>query len=149
MPNPKKPTPKSQRQISNEQVNPYINPENGETLGNPNIPSDYTQFTKNNQNGTDFNRSEKLSFTDDTTKPFSISIQDIDESIFYYFENIIKPSVYQNEVRIPVPLIYGSLPICSFACSMWLLYKCTSPKLPINSSGTILTSLAMISSSKP
>jgi hypothetical protein len=108
MPNPKKPTPKSQRQISNEQVNPYINPETGGTLGNPNIPSDYTQFTQNNQSGTDFNRSEKLSFTDDTTKPFSISIQDIDESIFYYFENIIKPSVQQNGVRIPVPLIYGS-----------------------------------------
>ena len=35
MPNPKKPTPKSQRQISNEQVNPYINPETGVLTWNP------------------------------------------------------------------------------------------------------------------
>ena len=104
----RKPTPKSQREISNEQVNPYINPENGETLGNPNIPSNFQQFTPNEQNGKDFNRSEKLSFRGDTTKPFSLGIQDIDESILYYVENIIQPSVIQNGVRIPVPFIYGS-----------------------------------------
>ena len=108
MPQYRRPTPKSQKEISNEQVNPYVNPENGETLGNPNIPSDFRQFTPNEQNGVDFNRSEKLSFKDDTTKPFSIGIQDIDESVLYYVENIIKPSVYQNGVRIPVPLIYGA-----------------------------------------
>jgi hypothetical protein len=104
----RKPTPKSQREISNEQVNPYVNPENGETLGNPNIPSDFRQFTPNEQNGVDFNRSEQLSFREDTTKPFSIGIQDIDESILFYVENVIRPSVYQNGVKIPVPFIYGS-----------------------------------------
>jgi hypothetical protein len=104
----RKPIPKSQKEISNEQVNPYINPENGETLGNPNIPSEFRQFTPEEQNGIDFNRSEKLSFRGDNTKPFSLGIQDIDESIFYYVENIIQPSVEQNGVRIPVPLIYGS-----------------------------------------
>ena len=104
----RKPIPKSQKEISNEQVNPYINPENGESLGNPNIPSDFRQFTPNEQNGINFNRSEKLSFKDDTTKPFSLGIQDIDESIFYYVENVIQPFVIQNGVRIPVPIIYGS-----------------------------------------
>ena len=104
----RKPVPKSQKEISNEQVNPYVNPENGETLGNPNIPSEFQQFTPTEQSGIDFNRSEKLSFTNDNTKPFSVGIQDIDESIFYYFENVIRPYVYQNSVKIPVPLIYGA-----------------------------------------
>ena len=104
----RKPIPKSQKEISNNLVDPYVNPENGETLGNPNIPSEFQQFTPTNQSGVDFNRSEKLSFTEDTTKPFSVGIQDIDESVFYYFENVIKPFVYQNGVRIPVPLIYGA-----------------------------------------
>jgi len=104
----RKPVPKSQREISNNQVNPYINPENGETLGNPNIPSDFRQFTPIDQNGVDFNRSEKLSFKDDTVKPFSVGLQDIDEAIFYYFGNVIKPFVFQNGTRIEVPVIYGS-----------------------------------------
>jgi hypothetical protein len=108
MPQYRRPTPKSQKEISNEQVNPYVNPENGETLGNPNIPSDFRQFTPDEQNGVDFNRSEKLSFKGDTTKPFTIGIQDIDESVLYYVENVIKPFVHQNGVRIPVPLIYGA-----------------------------------------
>jgi hypothetical protein len=108
MPRGRKPVPKSQREISNNQVNPYVDPENGDTLGNPNIPSDFRQFTPTEQNGVDFNRSEKLSFNDDTVKPFSVGIQDIDEAIFYYFENIIKPFVIQNGVRLPVPVIYGS-----------------------------------------
>ena len=104
----RKPIPKSQKEISNSLVEPYINPENGETLGNPNIPSNFDQFTENEQNGIDFNRSEKLSFKGDATKPFVLGLQDIDESIMYYFENVIKPYVYQNGVKIPVPIIYGS-----------------------------------------
>ena len=108
MANYRKPVPKSQKEISNEQVNPYVNPDNGETLGNPNIPSEFQQFTPTEQSGIDFNRSEKLSFTDDHTKPFSVSIQDIDESVLFYFENVIRPYVYQNGVKIPVPLIYGA-----------------------------------------
>jgi hypothetical protein len=108
MPSQRKPQPKSQKEISNNQINPYVNPENGENLGNPNIPSNYNQFTKNEQNGLDFNRSEKLSFKGDTVKPFSVGIQDIDEAIFYYFENVIRPFVFQNGERIAVPVIYGS-----------------------------------------
>jgi hypothetical protein len=108
MPQYRKPIPKSQKEISNDLVNPYVDPENGETLGNPNIPSDFRQFTPSQQNGIDFNRSEKLSFKEDTTKPFSVGIQDIDESVLYYMENVIRPTVYQNGVKIPVPLIYGS-----------------------------------------
>jgi len=108
MPSARKPNPKSQQEISNNQVDPYVFPETDESLGNPNIPSDFRQFTPSQQNGIDFNRSEKLSFKEDTTKPFSVGIQDIDESVLYYMENVIRPTVYQNGVKIPVPLIYGS-----------------------------------------
>lgn len=108
MPNNRKPVPKSQKEISNNQINPFVNPETGETRGNPNEPSNYNQFTSNTQRGVDFNRSEKMSFDGDTSKPFTVNIQDVDEAILYYFENLIKPTVVQNGERIAVPLIYGS-----------------------------------------
>ena len=108
MPNYRKPIPKSQKEISNNQVEPYVDPQTGETRGNPNSPQDYNQFSSNSQKGIDFNRSEKMSFKGDTVKPFTVSIQDVDEAILYYFENIIKPTVIQNGERISVPLIYGS-----------------------------------------
>jgi hypothetical protein len=105
---PKKPTPKSQRQIFNDTVEPYIFPETGESYGNPNDTSTFKQFSDKEQNGVGFNRSNQLSFKNDTTKPFTIGLQDIDEAILYYFENVIKPTVYQNNERLPVPIIYGS-----------------------------------------
>jgi hypothetical protein len=89
----RKPIPKTQKQLSNEQHVPTYS-----QAGNPN------SF---NPTPTD-NRSLNTSFKGDTTKPFSVGIQDIDEAIFYYFQNVIQPSVYQNGNRLPVPVIYGS-----------------------------------------
>lgn len=84
------PIPKTQKQILvDQQVPRDIN------MGNPN---------KANQP----NRGYQISFKDDTTKPFSVSIEDIDNAIMYYFQNVIKPFVVQNEERIEVPVIYGS-----------------------------------------
>jgi hypothetical protein len=108
MPSSRKPNPKSQLEIQNSQIEPYVFPETGESYGNPNIPSQFNQFTDKDQSGIDFNRSEQMSFKGDTTKPFTVGLQDIDESIIYYFENVIRPSVFQNGVRIAVPIIYGS-----------------------------------------
>ena len=87
----RKPIPKTQKELLIDQQVPYE--QTG--LGNPNL-----------SNGK--NRGDQLSFKGDTPKPFSIGIQDIDESIFYYFTNVIKPSVVQNGERIEVPIIYGS-----------------------------------------
>ncbi len=101
----KKPTPKSQKEISNNLINPYSNPETGEGV-DPSI--DFRQFTPKSQKGVDHNRAEKLSHTGDTHKPFSVNLQDVDEAVLYYFENVIKPFVIQNGERIPVPLVYGS-----------------------------------------
>ena len=39
---------------------------------------------------------------------FTVGIKDIDESIVYYFDNVIKPSVIQKGIRKNVPVIYGN-----------------------------------------
>jgi hypothetical protein len=88
--NSRTPIPKTQRELSTEQHKAFDT-----EMGNP-----------NSANGV--NRGNQVSFTGDTTKPFSIGIQDIDESIMYYFQNVIKPFVIQNGTRIEVPIIYGS-----------------------------------------
>jgi hypothetical protein len=108
MPSARKPNPKSQRQISNDQIEPYVFPDTGESYGNPNIPSQFNQFTANDQSGIPFNRSEQMSVKDDTYKQFVVGLQDIDEAIMFYFQNVIRPFVYQNGTRIEVPVIYGS-----------------------------------------
>ena len=90
MANIKKPTPKTQKEISREQ---HI--ATSVEYGNPN-------------NRIQPNRSQQVSWKGDNVKPFSVGIQDIDEAVFYYFDNIIKPSVIQNGQRLPVPVIYGS-----------------------------------------
>jgi len=95
MPN-KKPTPKSQRDISISRQLPYD--QNGpgfQPVGNPN-------------NLETNNRADQISSKNDSTKPFHIGIQDIDESIMYYFINVIKPTINQNGDIINVPVIYGS-----------------------------------------
>jgi hypothetical protein len=108
MPPVRKPNPKSQKEISNSLVDPYVFPETDESFGNPNIPSEFNQFTSGDQSGIDFNRSEQMSFKDDTTKQFTVGLQDIDESIMFYFQNVIRPTVMQNGVRLAVPIIYGT-----------------------------------------
>ena len=93
------PRPKTQREIllSNPVQDTYKNPENGETTGNPN-----RAFPDKS------NRGNHVSFRDDTTKPFSLGLKENDEALFYYLENIIKPTVMQNGVVQKVPIYYGS-----------------------------------------
>tara|TARA_R110000764_G_scaffold62648_2_gene133010 strand:+ start:1965 stop:2948 length:984 start_codon:yes stop_codon:yes gene_type:complete len=94
----RKPIPKTQKELSIDQQRPT-----SERYGNPNIPLNSNE----SETGIAFNRSEKLSWKDDNTKPFAIGLQDLDEAVFYYFENVIKPFVYQNGERREVPIIYG------------------------------------------
>ena len=44
----------------------------------------------------------------DSYKEFTVGIQDIDEALMYYFNNVIRPTVYQNGERIAVPIVYGA-----------------------------------------
>ena len=79
----RRPTPKSQRELSEGLQTPY-----DAKMGNPNDAADNKQFPPDNQANIPFNRSNQMSFKDDTTKPFTVGLQDIDESIMYYFDNI-------------------------------------------------------------
>jgi hypothetical protein len=83
--------PPSQEEISNSFIKPY-----SPNQGDPNPVVDAT-----------INRGEHRSFRGDTTKPFAISLKDIDETIIYYFDNVIRPFVVQNGERIAVPVVYG------------------------------------------
>ena len=98
----RKPVPKTQREISEGFVEPY-----DPRMGDPNEADRYPINPLINQAGINFNRSEKLSHKGDTHKQFTIGLEDIDEGIFYYFNNIIQPSVIQNNERINVPIIYN------------------------------------------
>ena len=107
MARPRKPIPKTQRQLSLEQQEAFKGIENRGDSGNPNLSDG--NFNANVQStGIEFNRSKEMSFKDDDTKQYSVGIQDIDEAVFYYFRNVIKPFVFQNGDRREVPIIYGA-----------------------------------------
>jgi len=98
----RKPVPKNQRQLSIQQQDPLLeNPNSAVTplpqFVNPNTPPQNNAY-----------RAQQISARNDTTRPFTIGIQDIDESINYYFENVIRPQVYQNGAMIDIPIIYGN-----------------------------------------
>ena len=44
----------------------------------------------------------------DRSPDFNVSLEDIDSAILYYFENVIRPSVKENDENIKVPILYGS-----------------------------------------
>jgi len=48
------------------------------------------------------------SVKNDKVKKRTVGLRDIDEAIFYYFNNVIKPSVIQNGNKKTVPVLYGS-----------------------------------------
>jgi hypothetical protein len=45
---------------------------------------------------------------DDKIQDISVSLMDMDSTIMYYFENVIKPSVVENGETIKVPIMYSS-----------------------------------------
>ena len=92
----RKVTPKTQREISESLQEPL-------TPGGPGFSP-----TGNPNDANSINRALQTSFKDDTVKPFSIGLEDLDWAVMYYFQNVIKPSVIQNGERLEVPIIYGS-----------------------------------------
>jgi len=94
----RKPIPKTQKEISESLQTPYEPP-----AGSPGF-----SFTGNPNNVNQPNRGEQFSFKNDPVKPLVIGLEDLDWAIMYYFQNVIKPSVIQNEEKIDVPIIYGS-----------------------------------------
>lgn len=100
-----KPRPYTKREFLSKLQEPYANPDTREVT-NP-IPSLASAEVKPGQ--PEFNRAEQVSMKDDTTnKTFSIGLEDIDNAIMYYLQDVIKPTVMQNDRQIAVPVIYGS-----------------------------------------
>ena len=54
------------------------------------------------------NRGTLRSRNDDKVKNISVGLMDIDATIMYYFNNVIKPTVEENSEIIKVPLMYSN-----------------------------------------
>lgn len=100
-----KPRPISKREFLSTLSEPYQQPEREiQPYSNPNeVPS---LEVKPGQ--PEFNRALETSLKNDETKNINISLEDHDNTILYYLENVIKPTVTQNNRQIAVPIIYGS-----------------------------------------
>ena len=85
----RKPIPKSQVELSQETIEPYLN------RGKSPVPANKK-------------RENQISLKGDEVKQFSVGLKDVDEAIFYYFNNVIRPSVIQNSTKVNVPVLYGS-----------------------------------------
>lgn len=86
----RKPTPKTQSELTREQIQ-------AQDASRGTVPASSKQ-----------NRENQISLKNDTVKLPTVSFRDIDEAIFYYFKNVIKPSVTQNGNKLDVPVLYGS-----------------------------------------
>ena len=107
MAKPRKPRPKYQLTLSQNKHKAFSGIEGQGLQTNPNKAS-MPVNPNYEETGIAINRSAQMSFKDDDTKQYSIGIKDIDEAIFYYFQNEIQPFVYQNGQRREVPIIYGA-----------------------------------------
>jgi len=85
----KKPVPKKQAEIMRDQISPVL------PTGKPIVPNNKKRENQRTVKG-------------DKVKQLTIGLRDIDETIIYYFNNVIKPSVIQNGNKGTVPVMYGS-----------------------------------------
>ena len=90
----RKPVPKNQSQITQETVTPYL-PNQGKPISD--------SISQRHQN-----RALQTSRNTDKVKDISISLQDIDYAIKYYFDTVIKPVVVQDGNKVEVPVKYSS-----------------------------------------
>lgn len=89
-------------QTRREFMNKLIVPSDPQ-YGNPNIV--FSDPFKPGQ--PEFNRAYETAFEPTGDKKFSIGLKDIDEAVMWYFNNVLKLTVYQNNDTILVPVIYG------------------------------------------
>lgn len=54
------------------------------------------------------NRAYQNTVKGDTDKDYHIGIKDLDEAVMYYFEEVLKLSVVQNNARVKLPVLYGN-----------------------------------------
>lgn len=85
----KKPIPASQRELSEESTGYDAK------VSDTSVPSNKRRENQRTVKGDDF-------------KKFSVGLKDIDEAVFFYFNEVIRPRVTQNGKTMQVPIIYGS-----------------------------------------
>ena len=85
------PIPRTVVEVLQPQITPYLQPKPDSSEG--------TVFSRN--------RGKDLSFKDNKIKDISVGLEDMDQAIQYYFDNVIRPNVIQNNARVAVPVIYG------------------------------------------
>lgn len=91
--------PTNRREFMDKLVEPY-DPKSGD----PNaVFSEPTKLGQPEQN-----RAYEISNKSEPEKEFNIGIKDIDEAVYYYFNNILKLSVVQNNTKLTLPVIYGT-----------------------------------------
>jgi hypothetical protein len=91
--------PQNRREFLDKLIDPY-----DPKTGNPN--NIFSEPAKLGQ--PEENRAKQISVKGDTEKDFYIGIKDIDEAVMYYFNNVLKLSVIQNNTRVPIPILYGT-----------------------------------------
>jgi hypothetical protein len=90
--------PTNRKEFMNKLVDPY-------DLKNY-IPTEvFSEPTKLGQ--PEINRAKEVSVKNDNIRDYKVGIQDFDEAIMYYFKEVLKPTVIQNNTRLNVPVIYG------------------------------------------
>lgn len=92
--------PQNRREFMSKLVGPAYDPQLGE------VPKPFSEPTKLGQ--PEENRAYQISVKGDREKDFYIGIKDLDEAVYYYFNEVLKLSVVQNNARVSVPVLYGT-----------------------------------------
>jgi hypothetical protein len=100
-----KPRPLNTREFLTSLTEPYQQPERViQPYENPN-----SKVSLEAQPGQpEFNRASQVSLKDDNHSTINLGLQEHDDAVLYYLENVIRPTVTHNERQIAVPIIYGS-----------------------------------------
>jgi len=74
-----------------------------------NYPNPNEVYTEPKRAGMpEVDRSKQISSRKDADTSFKVGIQDIDEAVMYYFNNVLNLSVVQNGTAVKVPILYGN-----------------------------------------
>jgi hypothetical protein len=92
--------PENRREFMSKLLEPAYYPQAG------GVPQPFSEPAKLGQ--PENNRAYQVSSKGGREKEFYIGIKDIDEAVMYYFTEVIRPTVIQNNTKLNVPVIYGT-----------------------------------------
>lgn len=92
--------PQNRREFMSKIIGPAYDPKEGT------VPKPFSEPAKLGQ--PEQNRAYEVSLKGDTDKDFYIGIKDIDEAVMYYFNDVLRLSVIQNNSRVNIPILYGT-----------------------------------------